>query len=159
MIQTVDDIDGDVDETEDDETTTDNVDEIIGEIQEKNIKKRSRSVTGISEKVDTMKLHDDANGNVVEEVTAVPSVKTNDKNGNIITSNASAPSTKCTKSRPISNLIKKLTPGATNTNTLPAKLPSAIDSNEQFTQGDELNQIKFRRAANHHRSLTVSSTQ
>lgn len=159
MIQTVDDVDGDVDETEDDETTTDNVDEIIGEIQEKNIKKRSRSVTGISEKVDTMKLHDDANGNVVQDVNAVPSVKTNDKNGNIITSSASVPLNKCTKSRPISNLIKKLTPGATNTNTLPAKLPSAIDSSEQFTQGDELNQIKFRRAANHHRSLTVSSTQ
>ncbi|KAG5681344.1 hypothetical protein PVAND_010788 [Polypedilum vanderplanki] len=153
MIQTVDDIDGDVDETEDDDTTTENVDEIIGEIQEKNIKKRSRSVTGISEKVDTMKLHDDANGNVMQES------KTNDKNGNIITPSTSAITTSTTTkaTRKISTLIRKITPGTTN--TLPAKLPSAIDSSEQFTQGDELNQIKFRRAANHHRSLTASSTQ
>lgn len=168
MIQTADDIDGDIDETEDDETTiTDNVDDIIGEIQEKNVKKRSRSVTGISEKVDTMKLHDDANGNVVkQEVNAVNTTpsKTNDKNGNIIIASGSTTSanrsTSTLKSRPISNLIKKLTPGATNVNTLPAKLPSAIETSEQqFTQGDELNQIKFRRAANHHRSLTISSTQ
>lgn len=163
MIQTADDIDGDVDETEDDETTTDNVDEIIGEIQEKNIKKRSRSVTGISEKVDTMKLHDDANGNIVQEAPTI-TPKTNDKNGNIITAasggSSSTITVKSTKPRPISTLIKKITPGAaTNTNTLPTKLPSAIDQSDQFTQGDELNQIKFRRAANHHRSLTVSSTQ
>jgi cell division cycle 14 len=159
MIQTADDIDGEVDETEedDDETTTDNVDEIISEIQEKNVKKRSRSVTGISEKVDTMKLHDDANGNLVPE-----SAKTNDKNGNVISSGTSQSTIKnsnssSTKSRPVSTFIKKITPGATS--TLPAKLPSTLDSNEQLTQGDELNQIKFRRATNHHRSLTVSSTQ
>jgi cell division cycle 14 len=184
MVQTADDIDGvesehgadddDEEGDEDDETTTENVDDIIGEMQEKNIKKRSRSVTGISEKVDTMKLHDDANGNIVHEKEAtspplqkVSMQKTNDKNGNIITTASSSIAAaggksminNSTKSRPtISNLIKKITPGATN--TLPAKLPSAIDQSEQqFTQGDELNQIKFRRAANHHRSLTVSSTQ
>lgn len=167
-IQTSDEIDGEIDETEDEETTTENVDEIIGEIQEKNVKKRSRSVTGISEKVDTMKLHDDANGNIVQEATTT--IKSNDKNGNIISSPSSSSATaavasKSTKSRPISNLIKRITstsssssiPGATN--TLPTKLPSTLESGDQITQGDELNQIKFRRAANHHRSLTVSSTQ
>lgn len=173
-IQTGDEIDGEIDETEDEETTTENVDEIISEIQEKNVKKRSRSVTGISEKVDTMKLHDDANGNIVQEATTTATtatIKSNDKNGNIISSpsssNTAAVASKSTKSRPISNLIKRITstsssssssiPGATN--TLPTKLPSTLDSGDQFTQGDELNQIKFRRAANHHRSLTVSSTQ
>lgn len=170
-IQTSDEIDGEIDETEDDETTTENVDDIIGEIQEKNIKKRSRSVTGISEKVDTMKLHDDANGNIVAEATTTSlAIKSNDKNGNIISSQScsststttTAVASKSTKSRPISNLIKRITsttsstPGATN--TLPTKLPSTLDAGDQFTQGDELNQIKFRRAANHHRSLTVSST-
>jgi cell division cycle 14 len=186
-IQTGDEIDGEIDETEDDETTTENVDEIIGEIQQKNVKKRSRSVTGISEKVDTMKLHDDANGNIVQEAAATTTtssaavtIKSNDKNGNIISSpsvsatststtsaNTTAVASKSTKSRPISNLIKRITstsssstsstPGATN--TLPTKLPSTLEAGDQFTQGDELNQIKFRRAANHHRSLTVSSTQ
>lgn len=183
VIQTTDEIDGEVDETEDEETITENVDEIIGEIQEKNFKKRSRSVTGISEKVDTMKLHDDANGNVIQESTASqppplsPLTKANDKNGNIISSSSTATAAsiststvavKNTKSRPISNLIRRITstssssssssvPGATN--TLPTKLPSSIETGDQFTQGDELNQIKFRRAANHHRSLTVSSAQ
>lgn len=175
LIQTgdEDEVDGEIDETEDDETTTENVDEIIGEIQKKNFKKRSRSVTGISEKVDTMKLHDDANGNIVKEALKANS---NDKNGNIISSTSTsstavASSGKNTKSRPISNLIKRITSTSSSSssssnvltgaaNTLPTKLPSSLtDSGDQFTQGDELNQIKFRRAANHHRSLTVSSTQ
>lgn len=138
MIQTNDEIDG-VD-TEEDETVTENVDELIGEIS----KKRSRSVTGISEKVDTMKL-DDANGNL--------STKINDKNGNIITG---AGSSKTLKSRSISTLIRKIAPG---TNTLPTKLPSSMDSADTITQGDELNQIKFRRAVNHHRSVTVAVAQ
>lgn len=179
-IQTGDEIDGDFDETEDDETTTENVDDIICEIQQKNVKKRSRSVTGISEKVDTMKLHDDANGNIVSEATTTTSssttatIKSNDKNGNIIStqsiststsSTSTAVASKSTKSRPISNLIKRITStsssaaSSTNANTLPTKLPSSLDAGDHFSQGDELNQIKFRRAANHHRSLTVSSTQ
>lgn len=143
MNQTNDEIDG---VESDDDETTENVDEIIGEIQEKSIKKRSRSVTGISEKVDTMKL-DDANGNLAKEV-----FKTNDKNGNIITAGSSS---RATKARSISTLIRKIQPG---TNTLPSKLPSSIDS-DQITQGDELNQIKFRRAASHHRSVTVAVPQ
>lgn len=147
MIQTNDEIDG-VD-SEDDETVTENVDDIIGEIQEKSIKKRSRSVTGISEKVDTMKL-DDANGNATKDI-----LKTNDKNGNIITAAGSSATTGRSKGRCISTLIRKIHAG---TNTLPAKLPSSIDS-DQMTQGDELNQIKFRRAANHHRSVTVAIAQ
>lgn len=173
LMQAGDELDGDVDETEDDETVTENVDELIGEIQEKNSKKRSRSVTGISEKVDTMKLHDDANGNLVqpESTTNIPAApKANDKNGNLISSasssltTATAASGKSTKSRPISNLIKRITSSSSSsvpcaTNTLPTKLPSSLDSGDQFTQGDELNQIKFRRATNHHRSSTVSSTQ
>lgn len=174
LMQAGDELDGDVDETEDDETVTENVDELIGEIQEKNSKKRSRSVTGISEKVDTMKLHDDANGNLVQPestTTNIPAApKANDKNGNLISSasssltTATAASGKSTKSRPISNLIKRITSSSSSsvpcaTNTLPTKLPSSLDSGDQFTQGDELNQIKFRRATNHHRSSTVSSTQ
>lgn len=142
MVQTNDEIDG-VDTEEDDETATENVDEIISEIQEKSVKKRSRSVTGISEKVDTMKL-DDANGNL--------SNKTNDRNGNIIT----AGSSRTLKSRAISTLIRKIPAG---TNTLPTKLPSSIDSGDSITQGDELNQIKFRRAVNHQRSVTVAVAQ
>jgi cell division cycle 14 len=151
MVQTSDNIDG-VD-TEDDETQTENIDDIIGELHEKT-KKRSRSVTGISEKVDTMKL-DDANGNLV---------KTNDKNGNIITSGASPTISRIAKSRGLAALAKKKSSningaaGGTNTNTLPAKLPSLLsnDSADQITQGDELNQIKFRR---HHRSITVAVPQ
>lgn len=161
MVQTSDNIDG-VD-TEDDETQTENIDDIIGEIQEKT-RKRSRSVTGISEKVDTMKL-DDANGNLV---------KTNDKNGNIITSGAPSTTSRIAKSRGLAALAKKkITAGgggtgstvAVNTvNTLPAKLPSSLVNNnntssdipDQITQGDELNQIKFRR---HHRSITVAVPQ
>lgn len=146
MNQTNDEIDG---VESDDEETTENVDEIISEIQEKSIKKRSRSVTGISEKVDTMKL-DDANGNFAKEV-----LKTNDKNGNIITAGSSSTTSRATKTRSISTLIRKIQPG---TNTLPSKLPSSIDS-DQITQGDELNQIKFRRAASHHRSVTVAVPQ
>jgi cell division cycle 14 len=137
MVQTSDEIDG----VESEEDETENVDEIIGEMQEKSVKKRSRSVTGISEKVDTMKL-DDANGNLA---------KTNDKNGNIITASGS----RTLKSRAISTLIRKL---PTGTSTLPTKLPSSIDSGD-ITQGDELNQIKFRRAVNHHRSVTVGVAQ
>ncbi|CRL04626.1 CLUMA_CG017694, isoform A [Clunio marinus] len=149
MIQTNDEIDG-VD-TEDDETATENVDELIGELQEKSSKKRSRSVTGISEKVDTMKL-DDANGNVTKDV-----VRTNDKNGNIITAAGSSSTiSKTMKGRNISSLIRRIQPGA---NTLPTKLPSSIDTGDQITQGDELNQIKFRRAVNHHRSVTVAVAQ
>lgn len=169
LIQTGDELDGDVDETEDDETVTENVDELIGEIQEKNSKKRSRSITGISEKVDTMKLHDDANGNLVQPESTASAPKANDKNGNLISSassslTATAASGKSTKSRPISNLIRRITSSSSSsvpcaTNTLPTKLPSSFDSGDQFTQGDELNQIKFRRAANHHRSSTVSTTQ
>lgn len=159
MIQTSDNIDG-VD-TEDDETQTENIDDIIGEIQEKT-RKRSRSVTGISEKVDTMKL-DDANGNLV---------KTNDKNGNIITSGASSTTSRIAKSRGLAALAKKKnssaggvgsTTTANTVNTLPAKLPSSLlnnsinsDTPDQITQGDELNQIKFRR---HHRSITVAVPQ
>lgn len=148
MVQTNDEIDG-VDMS-DGETTTENVDELIGEIQEKSIKKRSRSVTGISHKVDTMKL-DDANGNVVRDL------KTNDRNGNVITAaGSSSTTTRTTKSRGISTLIRRIQPGV---NTLPTKLPSSIDSGDQITQGDELNQIKFRRAAHHHRSVTVAVAQ
>jgi cell division cycle 14 len=145
MVQTNDEIDGV--ESDDDETTTENVDDVISEIHLKSIKKRSRSVTGISEKVDTMKL-DDANGNVV---------KTNDRNGNIITAGGSSTTSRTStmKSRAISTLIKRT---GTGTNTLPTKLPSSIDSCD-ITQGDELNQIKFRRATNHHRAMTVHSTQ
>jgi cell division cycle 14 len=157
MVQTSDNIDG-VD-TEDDETQTENIDDIIGEIQEKT-RKRSRSVTGISEKVDTMKL-DDANGNLV---------KTNDRNGNIITSGASSTTTsKIAKSRGLAALAKKKTTNAggagstAGVNTLPTKLPSSLlnnsssgDTPDQITQGDELNQIKFRR---HHRSITVAVPQ
>lgn len=157
MIQSNDEIDG-VETEDDDETTTDNVDEIIGEIQEKSIKKRSRSVTGISEKVDTMKIVDDTNGNATKELMIM---KTNDKNGNIITAAGSSSTTTVTrtsKTRSISTLIRKIQPGG-GTNTLPAKLPSSIDSGDQITQGDELNQIKFRRAVNHHRSVTVAVAQ
>lgn len=149
MMQTNDEIDGV--ESDEDETVTENVDEIISSIQEKSIQKRSRSVTGISEKVDTMKL-DDANGNVARDVA-----RTNDKNGNIITTaGSSSTTTRSIKSRGISTLIRRIPPGV---NTLPAKLPSSIDSGDAITQGDELNQIKFRRAANHHRSVTVAVAQ
>lgn len=159
MVQTSDNIDG-VDTEDDDETQTENIDDIIGEIQEKT-RKRSRSVTGISEKVDTMKL-DDANGNLV---------KTNDKNGNIITSGTSSTVSKIAKSRGLAALAKKKSStvgagGAASTaagvNTLPTKLPSSLvnsgngDTPDQITQGDELNQIKFRR---HHRSITVAVPQ
>lgn len=159
MVQTSDNIDG-VD-TEDDETQTENIDDIIGEIQEKT-RKRSRSVTGISEKVDTMKL-DDANGNLV---------KTNDRNGNIITSSGASSTTttsKIAKSRGLAALAKKKTSSGSSAgstvgvNTLPTKLPSSLlnnsnssDTPDQITQGDELNQIKFRR---HHRSITVAVPQ
>lgn len=134
-------------ETEYNETTTDKVDEIIGKIHGKSIKKRSRSVTGISEKVDTMKL-DDVNGNFAKE-----EFKTNDKNGNVITTSRS--SSKSIKPRCISSLTKKLPNGG---HTLPTKLPSS-ESAHQITQGDELNQIKFWRTANHHRSVTVSAVE
>lgn len=156
MIQSSDEIDGV--ETEDDDTVTENVDDIIGEIQQKSIKKRSRSVTGISEKVDTMKI-DDANGNMGN--VAKDLMKTNDKNGNIITaagSSTTSTATRMTKTRGISTLIRRVQPPGINTNTLPTKLPSSIDS-DQITQGDELNQIKFRRAAHHHRSVTVAVAQ
>lgn len=147
MIQTNDEIDGV--ETEEDDTATENVDDVIQEIQEKSIKKRSRSVTGISEKVDTMKL-DDPNGNVAKD-----ELKTNDKNGNIITAASSSTNiTRSSKTRSISTLIRKIQPGV---NTLPTKLPSTVESADQITQGDELNQIKFRRAVNHHRSVTVAA--
>lgn len=161
MVQTSDEIDGVESDDDDDETTTENVDDIIGEIHEKSIKKRSRSVTGISEKVDTMKIVDDANGNLTSSKEVV--VKTNDKNGNIITATTAGSSTNSTtgakplKSRAISTLIRKLPTGTTN--TLPTKLPSSIESADQITQGDELNQIKFRRAAHHHRSVTVAVAQ
>lgn len=146
MVHTNDEIDGV--ETEEDDTT-ENVDDLIQEIQERSIKKRSRSVTGISEKVDTMKL-DDANGNAAKD-----EAKTNDKNGNIITAaGSSTASTRPSKVRTISTLTRRMHPG---TNTLPTKLPSTIESADQITQGDELNQIKFRRAANHHRSVTVAA--
>lgn len=148
MIQTNDEIDGV--ESEDDETATENVDDIISEIQQKSIKKRSRSVTGISEKVVTMKL-DDANGNIAKDT-----LKTNDKNGNIIAAESSSICLRASKTRSISTLIRRR--NHLGTNTLPTKLPSSIDS-DQITQGDELNQIKFRRAANHHRSVTVAVAQ
>lgn len=157
MIQSSDEIDG-IDTEEDDDTVTENVDDLISEIQQKSIKKRSRSVTGISEKVDTMKI-DDANGNLGS--VAKDLMKTNDKNGNIITAAGSSSTNavaRTTKTRGISSLIRRVQPPGTNTNTLPTKLPSSLDS-EQITQGDELNQIKFRRAANHHRSVTVAVAQ
>lgn len=144
------------DTEEDEETITDNVDDIIGDIQDKCIKKRSRSVTGILEKVDTMKL-DDANGNAIKDPPTKQNDKnlsnTNDKNGNII----SAPgSSRTMQSRCISAIAKKL---PASVNTLPTKLPSSMDTADAITQGDELNQIKFRRAAHHHRSVTVAVAQ
>ena len=154
----------DTEEEDDDEDRTTNddvVDDIFDAIQQKSNaskhQKRSRSVNGISEKVVGMNINSDT-GDDQKDGNAM---KQNDKNGNIIPkASTTASSLRSPKLRSISTLIKKLP--VIGASTRLSTTNTTIDAGDKITQGDELNQIKSRRAAatqNHHRSVTVAVTQ
>lgn len=138
--------------------------------------KRSRSVSGISKKVDTMNINDDNDTS-----------SSNDKNGNLLPSTSSSGSgppggsaftsnlrprknetiakktttsstlSSIAKNKCISSLIKKSTVSSTSASM--SSPPGKLTTSERITQGDELNQIKSRRAAAHHRSFTANTNQ
>lgn len=155
---------------DDDRTTNDDVvDGILDAIQQKSMaakhQKRSRSVNGISEKVVGMNINSDT---VADDQKNGNATKQNDKNGNIIPKASTTTTTSTLRSpklRSISTLIKKLPViGAVASTRLSNSNSNStsIDAGDKITQGDELNQIKSRRAAatqNHHRSVTVAVTQ